>query len=145
MKITLLAIGKMKQGAHHDLCQEYIKRLTGTVKIIECTGHTQQEENEALLSKLDEKACTIVLDERGETLKSIEFASFIERQQNAGQSHFQCIIGGADGLLPEIREKAALKLALGKLTWPHMLARVMLLEQLYRAQQILGKHPYHRE
>ncbi|MBI1327921.1 MAG: 23S rRNA (pseudouridine(1915)-N(3))-methyltransferase RlmH [Alphaproteobacteria bacterium] len=145
MKITLLAVGKMKQGAHNDLCQEYIKRLTGTVKIIECTGHTQAEENEALLAKIDSNACLIVLDERGDSLKSVEFASFIERQQNNGQSHFQCVIGGADGLLPEIREKAHLRLALGKLTWPHMLVRVMLLEQLYRAQQILGKHPYHRE
>jgi 23S rRNA (pseudouridine1915-N3)-methyltransferase len=85
------------------------------------------------------------MDERGKSLPSLKFADKIRDLQNQGRSHIQFIIGGADGLGDDIRKRADLLLSFGAQTWPHMLARVMLLEQIYRCQQILSGHPYHRE
>jgi len=85
------------------------------------------------------------MDERGQTIKSVAFAEIFQKQMDIGHTHFQFIIGGADGLTQEVRERSNLLLSFGAQTWPHMLARIMLLEQIYRAQQILDGHPYHRE
>ena len=85
------------------------------------------------------------MDEKGKTLSSIEFSKHIEKIQLDSTNGIQFIIGGADGLDDEIRDQARLIMSFGRQTWPHMMARVMLLEQIYRAQQILAGHPYHRE
>ena len=90
-------------------------------------------------------ALVVALDERGESLSSRELAGRIGSWRDGGQSDIAFAIGGADGLDPSIRERAGLVLSFGRLTWPHQLARAMLAEQIYRAQQILAGHPYHRD
>jgi 23S rRNA (pseudouridine1915-N3)-methyltransferase len=85
------------------------------------------------------------MDERGASLPSRKFAEKFQNLQNESRSNVQFIIGGADGLNDEIRGRADFLLSFGRQTWPHMLARVMLLEQIYRVQQILKNHPYHRD
>ena len=104
-----------------------------------------QDGTSQILKLLNPQAFIVAMDERGKTLSSRDFAGKIQNLQNEGLSQMQFIIGGADGLNDEIRQRSNLLLSFGKQTWPHMLARVMLLEQIYRAQQILKNHPYHRD
>ena len=86
----------------------------------------------------------IALDERGKTLTSQNFSSLIGRYRDETGGTIQFILGGSDGLTDQVRSRSDLMLSFGKQTWPHLLARIMLLEQIYRAQQILAGHPYHR-
>ena len=87
----------------------------------------------------------IALDERGKTLSSRELSGKIQDFQNESASEIQFIIGGANGLSDELRKECNFLLSFGRVTWPHMLARIMLIEQIYRSQQILSGHPYHRD
>ena len=147
MKIHVIAVGKLKSSPLLDLCAEYQKRLGPTVTLREIDapkGSTSKQEAPLILKNLPQKAFIIALDERGETLTSPEFAKKIGGWQNrAGDIAF--LIGGADGFDEKVREKADYLLSFGKQTWPHMLVRVMLLEQIYRARQIAAGHPYHRQ
>ena len=153
MHLSIIAIGKMQRGPEMDLMQGYLKRLSWKAQVIEIEikkpsrNITERKAQEAtrLLEAVPSGAAIIALDERGKNLTSREFAGHIERLQIEGISHLAVIIGGADGLDDIIRQKARLKLAFGTLTWPHMLVRAMLTEQLYRAQSILSGHPYHRD
>ncbi|MGH1398324.1 MAG: 23S rRNA (pseudouridine(1915)-N(3))-methyltransferase RlmH [Alphaproteobacteria bacterium] len=144
MKIDIIAVGSLKKGALYDALQMYLKRMQWNVNIIEIK-ESQKNESELILAKTNPSAKIIALDERGTSLPSLKFANKIKEFQNSGASHIQFIIGGADGLSDQIRTRANLLLSFGKQTWPHMLARVMLIEQIYRTQQILSGHPYHRE
>ncbi len=150
MKIDIIAVGHLRKGSMFDALEEYQKRITWPVNfIIHDSKNTnartkQREEHEKIRSSLVNSAYIIALDERGKSLPSLKFADKIRDIQNQGQSHLQFIIGGADGLNDDIRGRANLLLSFGGQTWPHMLARVMLLEQIYRTQQILAGHPYHR-
>ncbi len=150
-KIEILSIARIKKGAYFDLIENYKKRIHWDLTIYELESKQtdpqkcQKEEEEKILKHIDNQAITIALDERGDGLKSLDFARTLENFKNNGENHIQFIIGGADGLTDEIRNKANLLLSFGQQTWPHLLARVMLLEQIYRAQQILAGHPYHRE
>lgn len=140
MNIDIICVSRMKVSPHLDLIQDYQKRMRWNVTIHEIDP---KKDNEASFTKLIKpSAILIAMDERGQNIKSTELAKKIEDFQS---NHFQFIIGGANGLPAPLREKAHFMLSFGKLTWPHMIARVMLLEQLYRAQQILAGHPYHRE
>ena len=151
MNIQLLVVGRMKKGAHYDLFQDYLKRMDWTVQIHEIESrHTDQtqihkDETAQILERINAQAFVVAMDERGKTLPSRRFSERIQSLQNEGISQMQFIIGGADGLSDEIRQRANLLLSFGQQTWPHMLARVMLLEQIYRSQQILKNHPYHRD
>jgi len=151
MKIDIIAIGQLKKGPLFDALEEYQKRITWPVNfIIHESKHRdervkQREEHEKLLGSIVNSAYVIAMDEKGRSLPSSKFSQKIRDLQNQGQSHIQFIIGGADGLSDEIRSRANLLLSFGEQTWPHMLARVMLLEQIYRCQQIIAGHPYHRE
>ncbi len=151
IKIDIIAVGRLKNGLLHDLCEEYQKRTRWALSLYEIeskyteSAHVQGDEVRKIKERIQDDAFVIVLDERGDGLRSLDFAKTIEKLQNNGNDHIQFIIGGADGLTEEIRDRANLLLSFGQQTWPHMLARVMLLEQIYRAQQILAKHPYHRE
>lgn len=151
LKIDIICIARAKKGPYYELIQDYTKRLKWNLNIIELESkHTdskkcQQEEAEKILEHINNSAVVVALDERGDGLKSLDFAKTIENFTNNGESHIQFILGGADGLTDEVRDKAAFLLSFGQQTWPHMMARVMLLEQIYRAQQILSGHPYHRE
>ncbi len=151
MKIDILAVGALKKGAHLDLYDTYLKRIQWSVSLIEVESkikdqkQRQIDEQDKLLKHINAQAFIVALDERGKSLPSSQFSDTIKKFQNDGGSHMQFILGGADGLTEVLRAKSNLLLSFGAQTWPHMLARVMLLEQIYRAQQILSGHPYHRE
>src|ERR1700733_8662354 len=141
MKSTIIAIGKMR-GADAELCAEYQKRMKG-IAVKELATGTQKSENDLILKALPAKAFVVLCDERGKDLSSKERAGKLAAWQERGELVF--IIGGADGVNAAVRARADFVLGFGRKTWPHRLARVMLLEQLYRAQQINAGHPYHRE
>jgi 23S rRNA (pseudouridine1915-N3)-methyltransferase len=145
MKIKVAWIGKTKEPAIQTLTDEYLKRISHYAEI---AGSAVKDEA-AILSlangerqKQKERHKLILLDSRGKQLSSEELAEFLEREQvNAMPLVFA--IGGSDGFSDEARRQAAFTLSLGKMTLPHELARVVLVEQLYRAFTILKRHPYH--
>lgn len=139
MKTTILAVGKMRDSAQLELYTDYAKRLKPTPALKEVAETPDLEKH------IDKDAFVVVLDERGKNITSMELSSALQTAMNNGKSHLQVLIGGADGHTDAIRNRADLLLSFGKLTWPHMLARIMVLEQIYRAKQILAGHPYHRE
>ena len=146
MKIYILAIGKCKKGSPEDmLIKEYQKRLNWELIIKEKYNDERQKEAKFLLENIPSGAKVVVLDERGENMKSLEFAKRIGDWQIEGCSDICFLIGGADGHTDEVRKRADMLLSFGKLTMPHMLIRAVLTEQIYRAQTILNGHPYHRE
>lgn len=151
VRFEIIAAGRLKNNGLDSLCAEYEKRMQWQISIHEVISKykdaktIQDDEHRQIQKLIHPNAYLIVLDERGKTIKSLDFSRNIDNQVSLGQSHFQCILGGADGLNDEIRNRANLLLSFGKQTWPHQLARVMLLEQIYRAQQIIAGHPYHRE
>jgi 23S rRNA (pseudouridine1915-N3)-methyltransferase len=102
------------------------------------------EEASAISAAIPEKSVVIALDQRGDNIDSEAFARHLGRWRDDQVANSIFIIGGADGLSPELRRMAKLRLAFGSATWPHQMVRVMLLEQLYRAATILAGHPYHR-
>lgn len=108
-------------------------------------GELKRSEAALLLAAAPKGALLIALDERGKTLTSVDFADQIGCWRDEGQRELVFLIGGADGLDESIRKQARLTLSFGNQTWPHMLVRGLLAEQLYRAQCILGGHPYHRQ
>ncbi|MGH6894607.1 MAG: 23S rRNA (pseudouridine(1915)-N(3))-methyltransferase RlmH [Dongiaceae bacterium] len=159
MKLRILAVGRAKRGAEATLIAEYAKRLHWPIAIEEIeearplSGAELKARERALLQAALEKTAAkasgrrilVALDERGKVLGSRDFAARLNAWQDQGAAEILFVLGGADGLAPEIREQASFVLSLGQMTWPHLLARVMLVEQIYRAQQILAGHPYHRD
>lgn len=151
MKIDIIAAGRLRKGPLFELLKEYERRVKWSLSLYEIESkHTaaaaiQQDEETKILKQLSPGAFIIAMDERGQSLPSLDFAKKIGDLQTGGHSHLQFVIGGADGLTDALRAHAGFLLSFGRQTWPHMLARVMLLEQIYRAQQILDGHPYHRE
>ncbi|MFP4313186.1 MAG: 23S rRNA (pseudouridine(1915)-N(3))-methyltransferase RlmH [Alphaproteobacteria bacterium] len=150
-QVDLIVAGKLTKGPFHTLVSDYTRRIQWPLKIFEIESkhknarRVQDEEATQILAKIAPSAFVVALDERGNGLKSLDFARTLQNLQNSGESHIQFIIGGADGLTNSVRDQANMLLSFGQQTWPHMMARVMLLEQIYRAQQILAGHPYHRE
>jgi 23S rRNA (pseudouridine1915-N3)-methyltransferase len=159
MRIMVAAVGRLKQGPERDLSERYRKRAADVgrgvgfrgVEIVEIRESKAREgdkriieESIALATVIPEGAVTIVLDERGENLDSLEFTREIMRWRDAGRPEAVFVIGGADGLAANLRERADLRLSFGAATWPHQLVRIMLLEQIYRAATVLTGHPYHR-
>ncbi len=138
MKLKVGWIGRTKERSIAELTAEYVKRISRYVS-------TQSLElaSEAALLKQAERALLIVLDSRGEQLSSEELARFIGEHQNRGTQTLLFAIGPANGFSDQARRAAAMQLSLGKMTLPHELARIVLLEQLYRAFTILKGHPYH--
>lgn len=146
MKITIIAIGKCKKNSPEAaIIGEYVKRSGWQIIIKEKDNSNQKDEADFLTSAIPDGAKVIVLDERGDNLKSTELASKIAGWQLNGTSEICFLIGGADGHLQSTRDKADLLLSFGKLTFPHMLIRAILTEQIYRTQTIIAGHPYHRE
>lgn len=146
MKAFIIAIGKCKKNSPEaQIIAEYIKRSGWEVIIKEKDNSEQNDEAKFLQSSIPHGAKVIVLDERGENLKSMELAAKIENWQLNGCSEICFLIGGADGHLQSTRNLADLILSFGKLTLPHMLMRAVLAEQIYRMQTIIAGHPYHRE
>jgi 23S rRNA (pseudouridine1915-N3)-methyltransferase len=145
VRITLLAIGKAR-GTVAELYADYAKRLNPAVHLreLEIKPATAEKECAALLVALPPKAVLVACDERGKNMGSTQLAAFIQKHADTGAADLAFVLGGADGLTDDLRSRASLLLSFGQLTWPHMLARVMLIEQIYRAQQINAGHPYHR-
>lgn len=158
MHLTIAAVGKLK-GPESELYQRYEKRVTQagrplkmgpltTLEIGESRKGSAVErcagEAEALLGRIPDKAMLIALDEKGDALTSEGFAGFLRKQRDAGPPSLAFVLGGPDGHGIATRERAMRKLSLGAITLPHGLARVVLVEQLYRAMTILAGHPYHR-
>jgi 23S rRNA (pseudouridine1915-N3)-methyltransferase len=159
MRIVVAAVGRLKQGPETELSARYAKRAAQTgraiglrdIDIIEIresraadSGKRMLEESIALANIIPPGAAIILLDARGRALDSAAFAAQLTQWRAADRPAAVFIIGGADGLSPSLSDKADLQLSFGAATWPHQLARVMLLEQLYRATTILSGHPYHR-
>ncbi|UUX48084.1 23S rRNA (pseudouridine(1915)-N(3))-methyltransferase RlmH [Nisaea acidiphila] len=152
MKLTLAAVGKARRDVHAELFAHYRARLSWPLDLKEVDirrklppEQLQEEEATQLLAQVPDGAIAVVLDERGKTLSSAEFANRIGAWRDDGVRDIVFLIGGADGHHESCRKRADLLLSLGRATWPHMLVRGMIAEQLYRAQQILAGHPYHRE
>jgi 23S rRNA (pseudouridine1915-N3)-methyltransferase len=144
MQITLIAVGKLREIPLKAFYEEYRKRLQWKITLQEIEGKSTALENKLLLETIPHPSFIIALDEKGENLKSDEFAHFLKDLQLHHQGKATFLIGGANGLSQELKAKANKMLSFGRMTWPHQLARILLMEQLYRAQQILCGHPYHR-
>ncbi len=153
MRIKILAFGKMGQGPEKKLVDGYLHRLPWPAEIIEfeikkparTAELRKSQEADKLLKAIPDGAAVIVLDERGKALSSRQLAGKVEGYGADGIQNIVFIIGGADGLDETVRKRAHLLLGFGSLTWPHMLVRVMLTEQIYRAWSIGTGHPYHRD
>ena len=146
MKITIIAIGKLKEKYLVDAVNEYLKRLkpfanVDIVELPEC--RTVDEECEKILSRLSKDAWICVLDVIGEAMSSEELAQTISNQALNGQSKLIFVIGGAFGLNEKLRGVANLRLSLSKMTFTHQMTRVILLEQIYRSFKINRGEPYH--
>lgn len=145
MKYLLIAVSDMRSGVEKDLFQQYQKRLARSLSVIELKQRNCPASEAADILKqitVDDWVCA--LDERGRAVSSRQLAQEIcEAEQNFKRLVF--VIGGADGLGDSVRQRADFCLSFGKLTWPHLLVRGMLAEQLYRCQQIAVNHPYHRD
>jgi len=150
-KIDIIAVGKVKKGSWFDLISDYVSRTKWPLTLIEVESKyteskaQQAHEQRLILEKLDEDSFIIVMDERGDGLRSLDFANTLQKIQEMGSNKITFLIGGAEGFTSEIRDKANMMLSFGQQTWPHVMVRIMLLEQIYRAQQIIAGHPYHRE
>lgn len=151
LHIHIAAVGRARRGPEQALFEHYADRLRWPLTVTQVqerrkrTGEELKAAEAALLLEAVPKGAVVVaLDERGRELSSPDFAQRLERWRDQGRSDIAFIIGGADGLHPTVRERADLVIALGRMTWPHMLVRALLAEQIYRAQAILEGHPYHR-
>ena len=154
MRMLIAAVGRAKAGPERALFEHYQARLqppfTLELKEVEekrpLKGvELKRREAELLSAQLPRDGMIVALDERGKSLKSMELARKLGDWRDDGVRDLAFVIGGADGLDENLRKQAGLVLSFGAQTWPHMLVRGLLAEQLYRAQCILGGHPYHRE
>ena len=151
MRIAIVAVGKARVSPERDLYRHYAARISWPLTLIEVEEKKRlpppalkEAEGRLLLAAVPARATVWALDGGGRTLDSEALASAIGRLRDGGTGDLALLIGGADGLSDEVLRRANFTLSLGAMTWPHMLVRGMLGEQLYRAQQILAGHPYHR-
>ncbi len=151
----LCAVGRLRSGPERDLIADYTQRFDRTGRALSLGPLTEHEvedkknagmaaEAELLARVVPSGAVLVTLDERGKLLTSPEFATQLARWRDAGRQDVAFIIGGADGIDPSLRARADFSISFGQMVWPHMLVRVMLAEQLYRAANILSGGPYHR-
>lgn len=143
MKLFIYAVGRLT-GPERELAETYEKRLREDMHVREFQTGTPEQEAKNLLAALPDKTFLVLLDETGRDLSSAEFAEKMTFWRETGPQNLVFVIGGPDGLTQEIKARAQFLLGLGRKTWPHKLVRIMLFEQLYRAQQITAGHPYHR-
>jgi 23S rRNA (pseudouridine1915-N3)-methyltransferase len=159
MRLLVIAIGRLKQGPERELAERYRERFDDIGRKLGFRGleiseipesrardatSRMAEEATAISAAMPENSVLVALDERGENLDSSAFSRQLGRWRDEGIGNTIFVIGGADGLLPDLRRKAKLRMAFGSATWPHQMVRIMLLEQVYRAATILAGHPYHR-
>jgi len=156
MRVHICAVGRLRAGPERSLIDDYLTRFErtgralglGPVSMVEVEDKTRSgmiKEAGLLKKAVPDRSLICVLDERGKSQTSPEFARTLADWRDQGQRDVSFIVGGADGIHPDMRASADASLSLGAMVWPHMLARVMLCEQLYRAASILANLPYHRE
>ena len=154
MKITICAVGRLRKGPERELVEDYLSRFEkagrgfglGPALVIEVEdkrGLGQEAEAQLLDRAIPTGSVIVTLDERGALISSPDFADRMAGWRD-GARDVTFVIGGADGIAPGLRARADASISFGKMVWPHMLARVMLAEQIYRAGQILAGTPYHR-
>jgi 23S rRNA (pseudouridine1915-N3)-methyltransferase len=159
MRLLVIAVGRLKSGPERDLVERYRERFSGLARSLGFRGleirevaesrardvaTRMAEEADAITSLIPEDAITVALDERGKAIDSADFARQLGQWRDESIPNVVFVIGGADGLSPELRRTIKMVFAFGKVTWPHQLVRIMLMEQIYRAATILAGHPYHR-
>lgn len=159
MRLLIAAVGKLKQGPERELFARYLGRAEAAgrklhlsplrvIEVAESNAATARArgkaEGDALLAKVSSSHTLICLDPTGVALSSEAFARLLAKLRDGGQDGVAFLIGGADGLAPEVLAQAAKTVSLGPMTLPHGLARIVLAEQIYRAATILAGHPYHR-
>jgi 23S rRNA (pseudouridine1915-N3)-methyltransferase len=159
MRLVVISIGRLKQGPERELSERYRERFDDLGRKLGFRGldiheipesrardaaTRMTEEAAAISAAIPQKSVLVALDERGDNLDSVGFARHLGRWRDEQVANTIFAIGGADGLSPDLRRKANLRMAFGAATWPHQMVRVMLLEQVYRAATILAGHPYHR-
>lgn len=151
MRITIAAVGRLRPGPERELQQRYIKRIAWQVDVREVVEKRRLSPSELKRREagLLEAACpagaiVVALEPGGKDISSEDFAQLLGMWRDEGVAELAFVIGGAEGLDHGIVKRARRVISLGAMTWPHMMVRAMLLEQIYRAQQILVGHPYHR-
>lgn len=155
MKVHLCVVGRLRSGPEKTLVDDYLQRFErtgrtlglGPASIIEVEDKKNlgmKAEAELLRRAIPAGAVLCTLDERGKLMSSPEFAQKLASFRDDGRQDIAFVIGGADGIDPALRAQADFSVSFGKMVWPHMLARLMLSEQLYRAATILAGSPYHR-
>ncbi|KPP93115.1 MAG: 23S rRNA (pseudouridine1915-N3)-methyltransferase RlmH [Rhodobacteraceae bacterium HLUCCA08] len=154
MRVAICAVGRLRAGPEKALADDYLERFdrTGrglglgpvTVREVDGKGGGMAAEAALLDKAVPAGAVICCLDERGPALSSPDFAALIAGWRDDGRAEVAFVIGGADGIAPDLRARAEATVSLGRMVWPHMLVRVMLAEQLYRAASILAGTPYHR-
>ncbi len=159
MRVFILAVGKLKSGPEHDLVERYLSRSRNggralglcefqvrEIAMARAASIAQRKRQEAgaIISALPDDCKLVALDETGKHLTSPQFARMIGQWCENAQRNLCFVIGGPDGLDPEIRSRADMVLSFSPLTWPHQMVRIMLAEQLYRTTTILAAHPYHK-
>lgn len=154
MRVTILAVGRLRTGPERELLDDYLRRFDrtgrplglGPASVVEVEarpGAGSATEGALLLAKVPKDAWLCGLDERGEAMGSPDFARLLDRWKLERREAL-FVLGGAEGLDAAVTGRADLLLSFGRMVWPHMLARAMLAEQLYRAATILAGSPYHR-
>lgn len=155
MRVHLCVVGRLRASPERDLIDDYLKRFDRTGRAMALGPVTVHEvedrkgggmaaEADLLRRALPSGAKICVLDERGRVMSSPEFSDTLARLRDEGAPDLAFVIGGADGIDPALRAQSDMALSFGAMVWPHMLVRVMLAEQLYRAASILAGSPYHR-
>lgn len=139
MLLHIVARGRIGRGPEAELVDRYAKRIAWPLKL------TELPDQGGRVPARDPDGITVALDERGDQLTSVEFARLLEKWRDAGRRECRFLIGAADGHGDDERVAADRLIAFGNATWPHLLVRAMLMEQLFRATAILANHPYHRE
>lgn len=146
LRITVFAVGKLKEKFWKDACNEYLKRLGryAKVEVRELPDSTREKEGALLADALPERCPILLLDIKGKELSSEALSARIDELSLSGDSHLCFVIGGSDGVTDEIKKMTTQRISFGPITLPHNLARVVLLEQLYRAMKISRNEPYHK-
>jgi 23S rRNA (pseudouridine1915-N3)-methyltransferase len=151
VRLTLVAVGRARPGPLTELFEEYRRRCPWPIRLVEVAARSRlaperarAEEARLLLDAVPAGAPVVALDGRGANLTSEALAAQLAAWRDSGRREVACVIGGPEGLDRAVLERADLTLAFGAATWPHLLVRVMLAEQIYRAATILAGHPYHR-
>lgn len=159
MKVTILCVGKVKERYLTDGIREYAKRLSVwcTLDIVEVADEktlegapeaeedaVRRKEGQRLLAKIPDRAFVITLEIEGEMPDSVALSKMLQKLMTGGVSHFVFVIGGSLGLSPEVRKRSDYALSFSRMTFPHQLMRLILLEQIYRSFKIMNHEPYHK-